>query len=384
MASVNKTIDLRTQKTATNGSLYLFGSYYRRVSSGGDRSAADKAAGLYPEHAYTCTITDRFSGESTYWTKDFGVEKYWTEAASTVGSTLVRPWTANDDIALLGQLAAKYRQTDWNLGIFVAELGKTVDSVASRAKQLARAAIAVKRLNVSLALAILKAKPSKNLKYSTKVGIETAGAAELWLELRYAWRPLLKDIFDLCEAIQNLDQPRVKVIKVRRSIKKTIYSGSPSIWTASGSGFYGKSIKAFVTEQPFSFPEYLGLSNPESIAWEIVPLSFVADWFIPIGNYLETRNTISRMGTGLYVSTTYDWHRGKLDGPKVPGNQGTPAHLYRYISTFGYDTSVTVNRTLSTSLNVPLPVFRNPDNGKAARALDAITLFTQVIRSMTK
>jgi hypothetical protein len=33
--------------------------------------------------------------------------------------------------------------------------------------------------------------------------------------------------------------------------------------------------------------ESAGLVNPLSIAWELLPWSFVVDWFIPVGNTLE-------------------------------------------------------------------------------------------------
>jgi hypothetical protein len=34
-------------------------------------------------------------------------------------------------------------------------------------------------------------------------------------------------------------------------------------------------------------PARLGLLNPAEVIWELVPFSFVADWFLPIGDYLS-------------------------------------------------------------------------------------------------
>lgn len=31
-----------------------------------------------------------------------------------------------------------------------------------------------------------------------------------------------------------------------------------------------------------------GISNPALLAWELLPWSFVIDWFIPVGDYLES------------------------------------------------------------------------------------------------
>jgi hypothetical protein len=30
----------------------------------------------------------------------------------------------------------------------------------------------------------------------------------------------------------------------------------------------------------------VGLLNPATVAWELVPYSFIADWFVPVGDYL--------------------------------------------------------------------------------------------------
>jgi hypothetical protein len=36
-----------------------------------------------------------------------------------------------------------------------------------------------------------------------------------------------------------------------------------------------------------AFLNQTGFTNPINLLWELLPFSFVADWFLPIGNYLE-------------------------------------------------------------------------------------------------
>jgi hypothetical protein len=51
----------------------------------------------------------------------------------------------------------------------------------------------------------------------------------------------------------------------------------------------------------------LGLANPVKTAYDILPLSFVVDWFWPIGNYLETMSsTFGLRFTDGYVSTVVE------------------------------------------------------------------------------
>lgn len=38
--------------------------------------------------------------------------------------------------------------------------------------------------------------------------------------------------------------------------------------------------------------EQFGLANPTAVAWELVPFSFVADWFVGIGDYLAAQTAL--------------------------------------------------------------------------------------------
>lgn len=57
----------------------------------------------------------------------------------------------------------------------------------------------------------------------------------------------------------------------------------------------------------------LGLVNPAYVLWDAVPFSFVADWFLPVGRYLQSYSD----WVGLHLDdpmTTYHW-RGMETGP---------------------------------------------------------------------
>jgi hypothetical protein len=43
-----------------------------------------------------------------------------------------------------------------------------------------------------------------------------------------------------------------------------------------------------ISSIPIKLLTIVGLSDPLSVAWEVVPFSFVLDWFLPIGNYIES------------------------------------------------------------------------------------------------
>jgi len=38
--------------------------------------------------------------------------------------------------------------------------------------------------------------------------------------------------------------------------------------------------------------EQFGLANPAALAWELIPFSFVADWFVGVGDYLNAQTAL--------------------------------------------------------------------------------------------
>jgi hypothetical protein len=50
----------------------------------------------------------------------------------------------------------------------------------------------------------------------------------------------------------------------------------------------------------------LGLNNPVGIAWELIPFSFVVDWFVPVGKWLTANDPFPRDISGL--AKAYHFH----------------------------------------------------------------------------
>jgi hypothetical protein len=41
----------------------------------------------------------------------------------------------------------------------------------------------------------------------------------------------------------------------------------------------------------------IGLINPSTVVWELIPFSFVVDWFLPIGNFLHGLSALTGTST---------------------------------------------------------------------------------------
>lgn len=113
--------------------------------------------------------------------------------------------------------------------------------------------------------------------------------ADRWMELHFGWVPLLQDIY---EAIQILaDPPQVRLIEATAS---GIHSWNVKEvgWQPGISGELNAHIKiageTVLTSPNLQLLDRLGLINPVSAAWEVMPFSFLLDWFVPVGRFIES------------------------------------------------------------------------------------------------
>lgn len=134
--------------------------------------------------------------------------------------------------------------------------------------------------------------------------------SNLWLEFSYGWRPLLYDIYGAAELIAqtNLDaRPMRAVGTVKKHRRFYGFAGGSGI-TATAIGDVEEKAKTViyfdVTSQMKDTLKSTGISNPALLAWELLPYSFVVDWFIPVGRYLENLNATSGL-TFLKGATSY-------------------------------------------------------------------------------
>lgn len=118
--------------------------------------------------------------------------------------------------------------------------------------------------------------------------------SDSWLEYSYALRPLINDIYGAAEAIANVPYAvplgvAKASLSVSRAYRATQDSGLQDPWVAEGRHSVRRTLGVrFQKENPLSAIAALGLTNPASLAWELVTLSFVIDWFYPLGKTLDS------------------------------------------------------------------------------------------------
>jgi hypothetical protein len=263
---------------------------------------------------------------------------------------------ANDQIRLVGKLREKMLGSDFNPSEFLGEGRQTLGLITDSATRIFRSYKRLKKGDLAgAARHLLDGTGRKpHVPYTRMKPFLADSAAVLsrkWLEIQYGWLPLLKDSQAAAEALAHhcsVPFQQTYRMSVRKESNLTRVS-SPTGFkssTCTSTRSHSRSLKVIVREK-LSVMAALGLSDPETVAWELMPWSFVADWFIPIGSYLEARGFSSHI-VGSFV--TSDLKIGRNGPIKNGGNlTSNPRAWY---------SGVVFSRTVSAAPNVPLPTFK--------------------------
>lgn len=117
------------------------------------------------------------------------------------------------------------------------------------------------------------------------------------LSIQYGWRPLLSDVVGLAQLTAQKAEREMayKVVTVKKLSQESVtdvYSYKNTNvtqfaqWTATVK--VTKRISYSVQDDVFNTFKQIGLTNIPQVGWELIPWSFVIDWFIPIGNWLSS------------------------------------------------------------------------------------------------
>lgn len=186
----------------------------------------------------------------------------------------------------------KLKDAKVDLGTAFGEREQTGRLVLTTCKRLAGAIRSVRELDFLNAARSL-GMPTRSIRGRKK-------PFDLWLELQYGWKPLLNDVYGAASALSDAEMERNRsLITVHASAQEKVYAPEYTkgqsmvdcdvILRRMTTTSHRCSVRLdYLMGNPslVSVKE-LGLTNPFLVAWELVPFSFVADWFIPIGDFLS-------------------------------------------------------------------------------------------------
>jgi hypothetical protein len=260
-----------------------------------------------------------------------------------------------DELALIGRLRTKVAGSDFNAGVFLAELNPALRMIADSAYRINEARRFVQRGDLNQASQALL-RGTRWFRGDLPRLRATKDLSTNWLQLQYGWLPLLADVQNGAQFIAHHTNVGFQKV-VRASFTKR--TGTPSnsspfnILIPSGedgfevSYFNRKSIKATLSE--VNVPQLAGLTDPWSVAWELMPYSFVVDWFVPVGNWLSARGLKQALSGSFVISQKKE---GYVRGMKLnPVNHLQSSKDY-------WASNGSFSRSLSSSLPIPQPTVR--------------------------
>jgi hypothetical protein len=120
-------------------------------------------------------------------------------------------------------------------------------------------------------------------------GVIRRKTGEYWLQYQYGWQPLVSDIHGMWQVSRDgLQYPQL--IRVVREVKSHYSDHGPHrdyLYNVEINHSDKCVLYAKLGNQFLAWAQNAQVINPASLGWEVIPYSFVLDWFVPVGNYLD-------------------------------------------------------------------------------------------------
>ena len=211
--------------------------------------------------------------------------------------------------------AAKLYSRGWDAGTFLAELRKTVQLVHSAFSRFSK----LMREFDEWFKKIKRLKPDA----------VASSLLQQWLEARYGWRLLLYDIRDINNFIKNFDEKQRDRNKERVGALFTFEDDLSKYFPSGIVDRYltdTREVEINVRGRIIAdFTPSRLILNPVTTGWEVVPYSFVIDWFFGIGTALEAMSflTLNDKYTACWSYSMNVTRTSSLEAAWAPGYEGS-------------------------------------------------------------
>lgn len=251
-----------------------------------------------------------------------------------------------------------------SLGVTLAERKEAYGMVAKRAMGLARAYRSLRRGDFRRFLKELSVDPKR--KHRNVVRTAAHEASGLWLEYWFGWSPTVQDIYTAGGIMsQPLPADRVSGTSGLRYNEERLERNQR--WSEEGIFLIKTGATVRLVNPDLFLLQQFGVLNPAVVAWEVVPFSFVVDWFTGFGNYLGALT--DWVGCELEHPYTTMICRGtrRVEFARISAGRFSNRAVYKEVG-------MQRRKGLQTPI-ATLPKFLNYGNSKT-RAATAVSLLT--------
>jgi hypothetical protein len=284
------------------------------------------------------------------------------------------------------------QESSANLAVDFAEASQSRDMIAKRCAQLSKIFRNLKKLAYRWWKNLLwnRANPKLPPRWVPPKFREAQSPLDIvsntWLEWKLGWSPLLSSIFGVLDHTKNLAR-RFRVRANTKGLKRLKFTPAMTIpgryvaWTDVEASVYCTWCADYENTSPVLHDKNrLTSFNPASVIWELVPFSFVFDYFINIGRWLS--EVEASFHAGLTFIRGYDVtvarYLNKISVPQLALTVGNAD--YYQDGGKGREYSVYKQRNRWYSTPMPFPPGWEPKIG-AQRILTLAALINQLFFS---
>lgn len=358
-------------------------------------------------HKRTIKLEDRLTYRIEYRGPGVNRTGTWVQTCSFAGwvDLTLGPAAEDPTPRLTNALLEGINQSKTNVLVGMAEFNKTADLVTSTATRLYKSIKALRRGDFPTFLDEIgvrwhpkaqrrfsrgwaRANHPNNTREKRRANTKQF-VAQTWLEYQYGWKPLLSDVYSHAEAFAEQATEKADIIRTcsrkgntkRESIKSRIAgSAFTEVRTSTSEVWVKLGVRYKIPNGGVPLFHSFGVSNPLEVAWEIVPFSFVADWFLPVGDYLRAFSS----SIGLEFKDGYRTVKTKttlvvsLTNAGIVIGAGTPTTQTPYVDDQKYTFELfDIERVPMQTFPLPsLPEWKDPRS--LAHGASAIALLTSL------
>lgn len=201
--------------------------------------------------------------------------------------------------------------------------------------------------------------------------------ASAWLEFSYGWVPLVGDIGSAVDLLQN-PFPPARLNAMGSRVTEVFDWADPNNSAYEQRWLHRRMVtRAYVgarlsIENPnLWLANRLGFTNPLTIAWELVPFSFVVDWFAPVQSFLSNYSAYDGLKLECPYTTIVTRGTSTRHDEVFPPYQRKVRHIVRE--------GVDMQRT--TGLPSVIPVPRPLKRLSSWRSFNAISLLVGFLKT---